>query len=404
VHGQELGSVEDLVAGDDECETLGFDTDTGAVRCGGVYGDVYTGRVPFLVYRQSGAPTPADTVGVFILRSLRMHEDARVVIFGSRPAILVLQDSLLLESGSVEVTAGGWPGPSWLDGPARGNGPGGGGFVTYREVGNHTSGAGGSFCSEGGLGASTAADQVGALYGNAEISPLLGGSSGGTSGANGSGDGGDGGGALQVVAGSRIEIQSAATIEVRGGGGSADTIYPEGSGGGSGGAILLEAPEVSVGGLLDAGGGWGGGSGVGGRGASGTTGAGRGTSTISPQRTGGGGGGFGRIRINTEAGDVDIRLDAVISPARSHECMTTGILLPRTDPEPPPTCPGVDLSATTCGVCTEQMCCSEYLACDRSELCALCRDSATPGPACSTESLLARLEDCQERLCPVRCR
>jgi len=153
VHGQELGSVEDLVAGDDECETLGFDTDTGAVRCGGVYGDVYTGRVPFLVYRQSGAPTPADTVGVFILRSLRMHEDARVVIFGSRPAILVLQDSLLLESGSVEVTAGGWPGPSWLDGPARGNGPGGGGFVTYREVGNHTSGAGGSFCSEGGLGA-----------------------------------------------------------------------------------------------------------------------------------------------------------------------------------------------------------------------------------------------------------
>lgn len=112
-------------------------------------------------------------------------------------------------------------------------------------------GRGGSYGSEGGLGADT--------HGNETLEPLRGGMTGGNSCAA---QGGGAGGALQISAGSSISVTG--SIDAGGGGGEGGASAANcrgGAGGGSGGAILLEAPALVLNGTLSALGGGGGGGG-----------------------------------------------------------------------------------------------------------------------------------------------
>jgi hypothetical protein len=122
---------------------------------------------------------------------------------------------------------------------------------------------------------------------NADLIPLRGGQSG--SFGNGNAAGGGGGGAIQITAGTVINLDPTGIIQAGGGGGEANAF--SGGAGGAGGAILIEAPRVRIEGMLLANGGGGGGGGngssVGGAGASART-SGKDPATGGTSREGGG--------------------------------------------------------------------------------------------------------------------
>lgn len=201
-----------------------------------------------------------------------------------------------------------------------GKAPGGGGG------GHATQGGGGGGFSVAAAGAGGAG---GATGGTDAMKPLRGGGGGGcaTQLMPGAGQGGGGGGAVQISAGTLIEIGG--LIDVSGCGALGGQTTLGGCGGGAGGGILLEAPVVQGSGTLAASGGGGAAPGVG---ASGTVGgpagggaggrsadatpvvAGRGAGAPTPDmgtpaepgqdggkdslRGAGGGGGLGRVRVN----------------------------------------------------------------------------------------------------------
>jgi hypothetical protein len=182
-------------------------------------------------------------------------------------------------------------------------------------------------------------------YGSPDLVPLVGGSGGGSTDSFGDNHGG---GAVELVSGTSILIGTVGTINMGGGGG----VNRPGVGGGSGGAILLEAPSVTVRGVLAANGGAGAaygnaygygaalpsdqpasgqdakGMNVAGNGSAGATSSG-GNATVDPNFPyyAGGGGGAGRIRINTGCGGtLTVVPSAVISPYESTGCFTKGVL------------------------------------------------------------------------------
>jgi hypothetical protein len=153
---------------------------------------------------------------------------------------------------------------------------------------------------------------------------------------------------LEIVSGTSILIGSTGVINM--GGGALKINY--GSGGGSGGAILLEAPSVTVRGVLAANGGGGTATNAGeaqdglagdqpamgssqdatrraGNGGAGMlANGGKAEPPLAGLSSGGGGGGVGRIRINTGCGGMaTVAMSAVISPAESTGCYTKGMLL-----------------------------------------------------------------------------
>ena len=282
----------------------------------------------------------ASKIAVFTACSFRVESTTVLRVTGNNPVALVGLDGIDI-LGTVtaapnslgEAVGGGYQPPA----SGKGLGPGGGGGST-----STSSPGGAGYCGVGGAGgASSGTPQAGGVaYGNAELVPLLGGSSGGA----GSG-GGPGGGALHLISGSRVTIAPTGVVHVGGGGANAE------SGAGSGGAILIEAPSVDMGGVLAAnggsgGGGWtdyganatpdatpapGGGQGTdspGGNGGAGTMINGsNGVYGTTNGRAAGGGGAVGRIRINSEAGRA--KITGTISPATSTPCSTSGTLKPR---------------------------------------------------------------------------
>jgi hypothetical protein len=260
---------------------------------------------------------------------------------GARALVILAYDTVRIQT-TLDVSGDhGVPGPGALSH-----------YTTSMTLGG---GAGGSFATKGGTGGggTTAA----ATYGDATLIPLL----GGMTGQGGGNAGGGGGGALQITAGTRIEVLG--NIFAGGGGGisgSSSYSYSGGGGGGSGGAILLEAPKVVMTGVLNANGAGGGGGGgtngwgsygedaadayasggagrdgagcplygyvSGGHGGNGATqqyAAGAGQSSDYDSRCigsaafvggGGGGGGLGRIRINTISG---CQCSGTVSPSAS---------------------------------------------------------------------------------------
>ncbi len=251
-------------------------------------------------------------------------------IRGSRGLVLLASDRVDI-GGAVEVWAGG--------------------RTVFTPASGLSGGAGASFGSWGGNSANTP-------YGLVTLDPLC----PGTAGQRGCGfnaSGGPGGGAIQISA--LREISITGRVEANGGGGGTGSgsgaTCQGGGGGGSGGGILIEAPNVTLTGILSAvgggggggasnnhaggtggQGGWGGSGGSGGQGADGhgcslqgfTSGGdggrggsgsgGGGSGQTWDQRNclsteyvggGGGGGGVGRIRINTR---TTFTSTSVISP------------------------------------------------------------------------------------------
>ena len=268
----------------------------------------------FKVDQAGGGPR----LGVFVFENVEIPASAVVRVDGEHPLVLVARDRidisghLLAAVNGTTAAAGGFS----CTASGEGGGPGGG-FAT--------TGGGGSFCGVG-------AERSGTPYGTAELVPLIGGSSGGS--ARGSDDGGAGGGAIQLVAGVQINVGIGGTVSVGGGGVS----HFARAGGGSGGAILLEAPSVTMAGTLAANGGAGKGD-INGdearnglpnaRPAEGSEGGGNGSAADTVDGGDGedglgGGGGAGRIRINSDPDQTTIT--GVISPSLSTECFSQGVL------------------------------------------------------------------------------
>jgi hypothetical protein len=270
---------------------------------------------------------------------------------GTAPFAIVATDTITIE-GSIKINPGFGGGVQNTAAALQGAGPGGGGGGPGTDK---KGGGGGSFCGIGGQGGVENGGGTpypkSSAYGTADLVPLVGGSAGGISFGGGL-DNGAGGGAIQLSAGTSIEVKAGGFIATPGAGGGQGGLATgqEGGGGGSGGAILLEAPSVTIAGSLTANGGGGGGAGggdlvgdpghdndatpaaggmAGGGPGGGPGGAGSAVDGVSATSNAsttapGGGGGAGRIRINTTSGAASI--SGLLSPSVPSTCVTQGQL------------------------------------------------------------------------------
>ncbi len=177
---------------------------------------------------------------------------------------VVINGSVVVSGGHATDLYGGEGGPGGFDGgnPAAGSEPPGDGYGPGAGTGGTTNAAALSRARAGAY-ATTTSDSLSNRYGSVLLQPLVGGSGGG--GTTGWGGGG-GGGAILIASSTSINVFSGrgdafAAIFANGGygtGGAGIALT-----GGSGGAIRLVAPKVSVGGRagLFASGGPGGGNG-----------------------------------------------------------------------------------------------------------------------------------------------
>ena len=187
---------------------------------------------------------------------------------GNRPLVVIASDTIhVVGTLDVSSTLSGQQGagmnfascdPSH---PGVADGHGGGG------------GAGGSFGGKGGDGGKGASQfQQTAAAGTAQSPPPIRGGCPGASGGDGDqnhrgGSGGNSGGAIALIAGSHVQIDGNVFASGAGGqrgtGGNTNLDSPVGGGGGagSGGLIALDAPMISVVGIVAANGGGGGGGG-----------------------------------------------------------------------------------------------------------------------------------------------
>ena len=329
--------------GDDCADRAWINTDDCTVRCAAVDG----------IHCDIVQQPDRSEIAVIYANDLYVAPGVRLEIHGQRPLILIAREDIAI-LGFIEAydeietsigVLGGFSGVKTND-PSDGAGPGAG-----EGLPGMVGAGGGGYCGRGGDGGGdeegNPGGEGGASYGNAEIVPLQGGSSGGT--REDGDEAGGGGGAIQLVAGNEIYIGSEGYISMPGNGAG----WKNGNGAGAGGAILLEAPDVIVEGLLAANGGSGGGGtsdangwagqassepapgGVdddapgGGDGSAGDVPDGQaGETQIDGSQygpsSGGGGGGAGWIRINTASGEADI--DGVLSPSFETECASLGTL------------------------------------------------------------------------------
>ena len=297
-----------------------------------MFHDEFEGVQNGIGYQQRGAFT------LFNFKSLTL--EGTVTLIGDRPIVLVADGAVTINGTLVArgLCSGSVAGPG---GFAGGNGSGSSGAGSGGGDGAASPSTGGGGGGYGGSGAGGKTEPGGDVFGNAEISLLLGGGGGGAgSGGGNFGRGGGGGGALHIVSNTKIEITGG--INNGGCGGDPGTGNSDsGGGGGAGGAILLEAPIVTVTGALAVNGGGGGGGGGntatagadgtldrtpaaggsgaasdegGGSGAAGSVGPGSGAGGSNP---GGGGGAIGRIRVNTKGNMGAMLTGATLSPAPS---------------------------------------------------------------------------------------
>jgi hypothetical protein len=278
--------------------------------------------------------SPAD---LYVVQSFTLDTTATLTFTGPNPVIIASLGNAAI-NGTISVGAVGTTGgPGGFS--SSGNLGLGGGTPGTGAYADSAGGAGG-YCGTGGNGGAATGPTApgGGKYGNATITPLVGGSAGACN--NGYAAGGAGGGAIQIVAATSIVVGAQGGITAAGAGGIGGAL----AGGGSGGAILLEAPTVSVLGFLATNGGGGGPAGaegtntsqpasggvdssdvlIGGSGSAGATAAGQPGKydAASPSDLGGGGGGAGWIRVNTSGGSATV--SGVVSPDPTTGCFTQG--------------------------------------------------------------------------------
>jgi hypothetical protein len=294
----------------------------------------------------SAMQSDGSPISILAVNSLTVASAGALTVKGSAPLLVWTLTDVNVRGPIIADPAfhmGGNAGGFVATASGTGGGPGGGGpGHESPEIGA----SGGGYCGVGGAGGNSEIVSMdagvpvagGKPYGNATITPLLPGSSGGAN--PGFGGGGQGGGAIEITAGGSIVIGTGGVVSVPGFGGDGN-----GGAGGSGGAILLEAPSVTVDGTLAANGGGaavfsGGGSNQDGQpsaqpaigqdansavGSAGTqiNGA---DGMATTMATSSGGGAAGRIRINTTSGMATIGMSAVVSPDPTTACVTQGTL------------------------------------------------------------------------------
>ena len=287
-------------------------------------------------------------------QSYTLSTGATLTVTGEPPLIIVANGTMDIQgtittaqSPTDQWYGGGAPGPAT---PGRSGQCGlnscmGGGQPGSTTRGLEMGSGGGAFCGLGGAGSTLSPDggtpaAGGMAYGVPELVPLVGGASGGSA-ISAVNQMNHGGGAIELVAGTSMTIDSNAVIDM--GGGADMEAYAVG--GGSGGGILIEAPTVNLRGALVAAGASGssyesagqnggpstmgapGGATYGGIGSSATSINGGAGTAASPGDFGGGGGGAGRIRINTGCGGtLNINSSALLTPGTTTPCYTVGAL------------------------------------------------------------------------------
>jgi hypothetical protein len=297
---------------------------------------------------ESGQNPPDDVFGVtlpngggqavlYVFTYISIDSESSLSVQGPFPLIMVALGSVDIR-GTIDVSADKYdPDANAIPGEHLT------GMLPGFNNGGPQGGGGGSFCGLGGTGAlgpggTASMSAPGATYGNAALIPLLGGEPGGGAGSQ-SLDGlanGYGGGALQISAAMNINVEANAYINANGSGGVSQG-DESGEGAGSGGAILLEAPTITIAGILEANGGEGSDNNmdgatpptdagvatepscVGGNGGAGTSvnGANGGP---TGDGYGGGGGGVGWIRLNGNT----ITITGTVSPSLATSCASKG--------------------------------------------------------------------------------
>jgi hypothetical protein len=288
---------------------------------------------------------PAMTGGVPIrawaARSFRIG-DLSFVAGRDPAAVAFVGDEDVVVTGTLDISGAARRAPGSIDsGPCTGVD----GYLTrYDGKDLYVGGGGAGYATPGGNGGSSDLPSLpspgGQPFDNADLIPLRGGCDAIA--------GGRGGGALQLVAGRRVVLRDGAVVNANGGGGRTATQgFTWMTGGGSGGAILIEAPTVSIeaSSALVANGGGGGSAGAagaagqvsaepapvapctgfcapGGAGGTRSQAAQAGGSAGRPANLpgdnvfdGAGGGSAGYIRINTANGTYQRATDAIESPA-----------------------------------------------------------------------------------------
>jgi hypothetical protein len=242
-----MAQAEDVESADCQIQTIAKNLGAGCLMS------------PITTTTEPSGAGQTQTVALIVVQSLKIGPNGTIMVEGDLPLVIVSLGDVTLDSNAAILANSSssldYLGPGAAaaqgDSSSKGLGPGGGpagSLTTYIGAG------GGSFCGLGGAGGGTTAESP--AYGSADVRPLQGGSSGG-SGTGAPGGSGAGGGAIQIVAAGTITVNTHAYITV-GGQGAQSCIESACSAGGSGGAILLEAPTVTVAGILAANGGGGG--------------------------------------------------------------------------------------------------------------------------------------------------
>ncbi len=354
-------------------------------------------NIRFEVFAQDDVPDGADDkVNVFAMRSLVVPEGAQLIIGGSRPTILLIGETAVIDGEIIGTEAGGVGGGArGVESAAGGPGLGLGGGLPEAGSG----GGGASYCSVGGAGGGTLLDPPAPdPYGNEECEPLLGGSSGAGTGERS----GAGGPALQI---STTMLMVSGTINMSGYAAVDDGMGP-GGGGGSGGALLIQARTATVDGTLRVDGG------TGGLGSEEANLGGEGSSFVEPvaqagTTDGGGGGGSGWLRV--EADSFTAMPGAVVSPALDGECASEGDLAPSMGPAPePPMCmfPEEAFTPARCDLCHRRFCCDALTACEEDANCPACLDDPD-APICTDDpdvrTLFTSFTSCLNQFCFDAC-
>jgi hypothetical protein len=244
------------------------------------------GGFRYVTIDQPDADPPNDRIAVFIADNLVIRKVDAIFVGGPYPTAIVALGDMTID-GMINASEGaGSPTP----GPGQGD-------DAMNESFEMFGARGAEFCGR---------------YGTPELTPLLGGSSGGSSitaaGSVGA-KGGRGGGALQLIAGGSISI--AGSVHSAGGEGQSCSVNNGAGGSGSGGALLIEAPSVAISGKISV--------------AGGEANAG---SCDTPDEEGEAGG-FGRVRIDSSSGQAEIDTAAAFIPELSDDCISQGKLLLR---------------------------------------------------------------------------